>query len=655
MTFTIRFFGEQLRDKLHYIAGGVVALILTAIATTLLPRWLERGIALLKQHNAISALSANEVQALAHIAWVMIGLGLVLGVFRTLSRVLIFISGRRCEEEMRQRYFESLAVLSPKRAKAFETGDLISRGTSDVSGVRVMVAMGILHTVNGIMMLVLCLYHMLSISPLLTLLCMLPAPLGHVLVRRVSMLMMNRSREVARMLGAVSEAVREIFGAHTLIGIYPVFGHLFNKFQKANDEYRQTMEKWTRLRITTFMMAGSLAQLAQWILLIAGGHMVMKSGNVPIESMVAFSAYLALIQDPVRAVTWIIATMQRGEVCLERIYEIIDAAGEDQASREARAVDSQAVLDSVPPEKRPLIEIRGLDFVFDAEHGSVTTLSPGEEEVASAEPKPSLPGRSQWQEGAKAGSAIDPEPFSLRVDALQLWAGKRYGVFGPVGCGKSTLVNILSGNYVAPAGTCFFKGQDYAAIDDQLLRRQFAMAPQESRHFARTIRENIDLVAENPVYSNGHRGFQVTTVDTALDVSCLQPDINTFPKGLDSMLGENGINLSGGQRQRLSVMRSLVKPHQVLVLDDIISSVDHRTETRMLSRLYDSLSKSTCLIFISHRISALIHCDEILFMDRGRIVDHGTHAELLERQEVYRRSFEHQVLEQRIEEAAHVN
>jgi len=459
---------------------------------------------------------------------------------------------------------------------------------------------------------------MLSISPRLTLLCLLPAPLGHFMVRRVSKMMLNRSREVARMLGAVSEQVREIFGAHTLIGIYPVFGHLFRKFTKANKEYQATCEKWMRLRVTTFMMAGSLAQISQWILLIGGGHMVLKNGGIAIESLVAFSAYLALIQDPVRAATWVIATLQRGEVCLERIYEIIDAADEDRRSRESKPVDRQVMLDAVPADKRPLVEVKGLKFQFDA------------------------------------GQVESADRFRLQVDALQLRAGRRYGIFGRVGCGKTTLANVLSGNLPVPAGTCYFKGQDYTTIEDFLLRRQFAMAPQESRHFARTIRDNIELIAQNPAYHDGVDGFQVALFDAALDVSCLQPDIDTFPRGLDSTLGENGLNLSGGQRQRLSVMRSLVKPHQVLVLDDVISSVDHRTETRMLSRLYDTLSKDSCLIFISHRISALIHCDEILFMEEGRITDRGSHEDLLTRQESYRHSFEHQVLEQKIEEAVYV-
>ena len=618
MPFALRFCKEVLRNKRIYFVTGILSLVITALATTLLPRWLERGIAILKHPVAADQLSLDTAQTLGHVAWVMIGLGLVLGLFRTLSRILIFIPGRLAEEEMRQRYFGSLTTLPPSKTQRFETGDLISRGTSDVSAVRVMVAMGTLHSVNSILMLGLCLYHMIAISPRLTALCLLPVPLGLVFVRRLSKAMMGRSREMAKVLGAVSERVREIFGAHTLLSISPAFGHLFQRFAEANNRYQKTCEKWMRLRITTAIAVGSVAQISQWLLLIIGGHLILNRGTIQIESLVAFSAYLALIQDPARAITWIIATLQRGEACLERLYDIIDAAEIDERDRLSRPIVKQTDLHPAAPAEPPLITIRNLDFRY------------------------------------RERAAEQTEPFALQIQELRLDADRRYGLFGPVGCGKTTLINILSGNLPVPPGSCFYRGHDYTTIDDVLLRRQFSLAPQESRHFAATIRANIERVAENPAYHDHVQDFLKASTDTALSVSCLQPDIASFPKGMDALLGEQGINLSGGQRQRLSLLRALVKPHRVLVLDDVISSVDHRTEDLMLKRLYPNLLAETCLIFISHRISALIPCDEILLMDAGRIVDRGSHQELLERQASYRHAFEHQALEQKIEDGAYV-
>jgi ATP-binding cassette subfamily B protein len=240
--------------------------------------------------------------------------------------------------------------------------------------------------------------------------------------------------------------------------------------------------------------------------------------------------------------------------------------------------------------------------------------------------------------------------FRLDISSLKIETGRRYGIFGPVGCGKSTLINILAGNIPAPGATCFYRGIDYQSIRSDVLLRHFSMASQESRHFARTIRQNIDQVLYNESWSDSlSKSATDTRFNKAYLASQLEADVPDFPDGLDSMLGERGINLSGGQRQRLSILRALVKPHTVLVLDDIVSSVDHHTESQILRHLFADMPSDRSLIFASHRVSALIPCHEIWIMQHGRIEMQGSHEQLLEQHEIYRRTYEHQVLEQAIE------
>jgi ATP-binding cassette subfamily B protein len=190
-----------------------------------------------------------------------------------------------------------------------------------------------------------------------------------------------------------------------------------------------------------------------------------------------------------------------------------------------------------------------------------------------------------------------------------------------------------------------------ATIDRELLMRQFTIAAQENRHFDQSLSENIQLVGDNPMFADGWPG-EACDFDTALEVSQLAGDIAGFSEGMDTVVGEHGVRLSGGQKQRLAVLRALLKPRRMLLLDDIVSAVDHDTETRLLSALFKTLASETVMI-ISHRVSALTPCDEILVLEDGKIVAQGSHDALMVEHEGYRATCEHQALEQQVEAYAH--
>lgn len=618
-SYTKRFVKEFVPGYGSWYFWGILCLTLTIGTTLCIPLLIREGVAILVRGDPLQGSTGVDQQSLVRTGLLIIAAGVLLAIFRTLSRILIFIPGRRIETTLRQRIFDSVASIPPGGTTGFTAGDLISRGSSDVTAIRVTLSMTILHCINILLLAVGCIVIMFRLSPLLTVVCLLPAPLLQVFVRRLSRRMMDRFRAVSAERGELTETIRESFSTHTLISIYPVYQHIFNVFQRANDHFQRSNEHLVRLRVWMTTVITSLTSLAQLFLLILGSRMIMGDHSTfGIDDFVAFSAYLMMVQDPLLSTGWLISTFQRGEAAVERLYAVFDRRSEietDQVTRRVQRIDELAGAQSA---RDPLIEVRNLRYRY-------TDLSSD------------IPAKGN-------GS------FELEVASLQVEAGRRYGIFGPVGCGKSTLIGILGGSIPVPRDMCFYRGIDYEEIRSDVLLRQFSIAPQESRHFARTIRENVDQVLTNPAWNDRRSENDTAAIfNKAYLVSQLESDVPDFPEGLDSLLGEHGINLSGGQRQRLAILRALVKPHSILILDDIVSSVDHHTESEILRHLFADMPPDRSLIIASHRVSALIPCHEIWIMDNGRVESKGSHEELLSTHDVYRRTYEHQVLEQAIE------
>jgi ATP-binding cassette subfamily B protein len=612
---TRRFLGSYLEGTGKHYFWGILFLVLTVVTTVTIPRMIRDAVEVLE--SAGVTLVREDVANLTTAALWIVGLGLLLIIFRVLSRILIFIPGRNVEARIRQDYYEASLSLPPDRLLQYQTGDLISRGTNDITSVRVLLSMGILHIINSVLMIALCLYNMIRISGYMTLICLLTVPMVVVAVRILSGMMMDRVKQVQRQLGNLTETIREQLRAHSLLTVYPIFDSLHSRFEAENADYRRKSESLQAVRVFLFNTSVMLSSLAMFLLVIVGGPRVID-GHFAIAEFVEFSVYLGLIQEPLRAWGFLISIFQRGEVCLKRIFEICDVAADVKATQAGRDVRTTTELIAAGGGSgKALLEIRDLTFQYPGDSGDE-----------------------------------DPqrESFSLNIPELTLQEGTKYGVFGATGSGKTTLLKLLSGNLPAEPGTIHFQGIDYAAMTSELVLRQFSIAPQDNRHFDHSIAENIARVRDNPVFADDP-GARRTQFDAALHVSQLGPDIDGFTAGLDTVIGEHGVRLSGGQKQRLSILRALLKPRRVLLLDDIVSAVDHETEGRILEALFDEAADETMLI-ISHRISALAPCDEILILEDGRITDRGTHEALVERHASYGATWKHQVLEQQLEALA---
>ena len=601
---TTRFLKEYLPGKEKGYSLGILCLIITIIAATSIPLYVEDAINTLS--SAQGKLNSEEASMLIHSALCILGLGFILFVARVLSRILIFLQGRIIEADIRQDLFNSVVKMPMDVLSNYQSGDLISRGTNDVTSVRVMISMGILHSINSTLMLTFSLYHMFQISTRLSLICLIPLPLIILGTRMLSKKMMIAGRESQTQLGTLSETARELLRAHTLLTIFPVFDLLIKKFDSDNDLYRAKSQKVMSIRVFMMVMVSSVLSLGLFILLHFGGPEAIETerlgnGGFDIGAFTAFSLFLGGILGPLRAIGFLFPLLQRGEICLKRIYEVKDAADKAETIENNRQFQKLSSINH--NQKSPLIEIKNLQFSYESHENN----------------------------------------FSLNIPKLEIFEGKKYGIFGHTGCGKTTLFSLICANLRTEG--IFYKSIPYEDISNEVLSRTFSIVPQENRHFSKTINENINLILDN----NSQKELAQTPFETAYDISQLKGDVDQFKDGLDTLLGEHGINLSGGQKQRLSILRALLKSRNLILMDDFVSAVDHKTESKIINGLYSNLKDET-MILISHRISALIQCDEILIMENGKIVDQGSHNELLERNDSYKKTFQHQTLEKQIEE-----
>jgi ATP-binding cassette, subfamily B, multidrug efflux pump len=574
---------------------GVMCLLMTILIATKLPLYVGELVEILERGNF--SLDGNTDQ-LIHLSLLILVMGVVLTFVRTLSRVLIFMPGRKIESQVREDMYDSLLHLSGN--SQWSSGDLISTGTNDVTSVRVMISMGVLHSINTLLTVAFCLFYMCQMSWSLTLFSMLPLVLVVPVTRLISKGMMAAGRGNQRELGRLTEVIREHFRAHALMAVFPVYSQIIKRVDEANKKYADVAIRFMSLRVLIMFMVTLVSGVGIFVLLRVGlvdGEGV--SQEIGVSTLVAFMLYLWHIQGPLRAAGFLLPLLQRGEISLERLYSVRDEADVDRKIEAARAIQSAEELEKQATDSKTLIQMKNFTFSY-------------------------------------AGQESAVQPFKLRIDSIEIQQGKKYGFFGPTGSGKSTLLKLLTGELRDGKGELLIHGVNAAALNKKVFHELFTQVPQECRHFGMTIRENIEMVESNA----GDRG-QKLNFEEAVRVSCLEPDLDKLSDGLDTLLGEHGINLSGGQKQRLAILRALICRAELLVMDDFISAVDHSTEVKIIDELYKH-TEGRSMLMISHRVSALRGCDEIFLMDEGRIVDRGAHDDLMHKNESYRSICEYQ-------------
>ncbi|MCL1472981.1 ABC transporter ATP-binding protein [Argonema antarcticum] len=520
-----------------------------------------------------------------HFVVLILVLATVMWVIRVVSRILLFGVGRQVEFDLKQKIFQHLLKVEPSYFSTNTSGDLINRATSDVENIRRLLGFAVLSLANTVFAYALTLPVMLSINVPLSLQALAVYPFMLLLVQLFSDKLRTQQMAVQEELSNISDLIQEDMSGISLIKIYAQEENERRAFRQLNDRLLQANLQLAKTRTTLFPLVEGMSYISLLVLLWLGVGEIAK-GNLSVGNFMALILYVERLVFPTALLGFTITTYQRGEVSIDRVESILTV--------EAKIKDQTNAIALPEKQVKGKVQARGLSYTY-----------PGANTPA------------------------------LKDVSFTIEPGETVAVVGPIGSGKSTLANALPRLLDISADTLFLDGNDITKLQLADLRGAIAYVPQESFLFSTTIQNNIrygDPAAEQP------------QVEYAAKQAQIHPEILNFPQQYQTIVGERGITLSGGQRQRTALSRALLVDAPVLILDDALSSVDNQTATAILENL--STGERKTVVFISHQMSAAASCDRILVMDKGAIVQTGTHAELVQQPGLYQTLWNLQKLEE---------
>jgi len=618
----LRFLARYARRHVPQYLVGFVFLFLTNWALVRIPRLIG---------DALNLLSDGGPEALGDARWIALELmlwAIAVVPFRTLSRVLFFNPGRDIEYQVGNDLFGHLLQMPRVFYQGRRVGELVSVATNDTQSVRLLVGFAGLQVCNVLVAIPLHLFQMLRTDWVLTLWCIGPVALGAVWMRLTIRQFYAKVRASLEYLARLSDRILETYAGVGTIRAHGSEAAAQERFAERNDHYLSLMIDIAKIRAFSMPVLALSGLVSTGIVLWVGGGRVID-GNMQVGDMATFTTLLLSAVGLLTSLAWVLAAIGRGAIAVDRVESVLSTEPAIPEATERRRL--------LAP---PRLEIRDLTFVH-----------PGADE-------PSLQGVS---------AVVEP--------------GRTLGIFGRTGAGKTTLIELLAHVYSPPAGAVRLDDDDLRDLDRKLLLEDVAVVPQEPFLFSTSLRDNIRLTGER----TGHlatadaqedhvaqlpgvarlRGatppedvaFEAIAATAAPDpeltrvlrATALEEDVRQLPHGLDTTVGERGVMLSGGQRQRTALARALYRQPRLLLLDDVLSAVDQRTEARLVEAIRQLTggdgedTRPPTTVIVSHRTSVLEHADEILVLEGGRVAERGTHAQLVAAGGHYAEAHEHQV------------
>lgn len=539
------------------------------------------------------AINGLQTQISGRQIWILAGLIVVAalgsGLFTWGKRRLIIGVSRSIEFDIRQQLMRHLIALEPAFYDRSRIGDLMTRSTSDIEQVRMVIGPALMYMTTTVTSFIFSIALMMRISMQLTVIVLILGPIISSLVFLIGKLMQRASTESQEAFSDLSAMVQE-----NLSGMRVV--QAFRQVESQKEHFADRSSNLKRANLRLVLLNGSffpaimlIFGIAVALILLYGGKAIID-GKMLVGDFVAFTSYLMMLTWPMISTGWVVSLVQRGRASMVRIRALLD--------REVGLADPES------PRSEP---VKSGEVVFD--------------KVNFRYPE------------AEVDSLIDL--------SFTLAPGKTLGVVGRVGSGKSTIAHLMTRLYSPQQGRIEVEGVELGEWSAEALRNRITVVPQEALLFSTSIRDNITLGGE---YSDEE-------VERAVTVSRLDQDVEDFPFGLNTEVGERGITLSGGQKQRVAIARAVIRQPQIVIFDDALSAVDAETEERILENFHAFLKGRTALI-ISHRVTSVATADEVLVLEEGRAVERGHHDQLLVKDGVYAQIFREQRLKSELEGVA---
>ncbi len=539
---------------------------------------------------AVDDLTSFQIDAagLFTYALYIVILAVFIGIFRYFWRLCLIGASRRIEEGLRNKLFRHLQTLSPAYFAKTKTGELMAHATNDIHHIRMATGMGMVALNDAVILGAAAVCFMAYINVRLTFFVLIPMPLIVIGTKVLTKKLHRSYKDVQAVFSELTETARERFAGIRIIKAYGREEESLSAFGKKSEKYIDKNLRLIKIVGIFFPMMVFFSNMSLAIVLYLGGRETILSTITP-GDFVAFISYLGILTWPMMALGWVMNLIQRGRASLDRINVIMETRPDIDDIPGAKVLD----------EFNEALSFENVSFSYE---GSKT---------------PAL-------------SGID----------LAIEKGKTLGIVGPPGAGKSTLLGLAPRLFDATGGRFLIDREDIGNFTLKSVRSAISFTPQEPFLFQGTIRENIAFTNEAEFDSKVLR---------AAEKAGLRETIESFPNGLDTIVGEKGVVLSGGQKQRIALARALMEDAGILILDDPVSQVDTETGNYIIDNIAGLSGKRTILI-ASHRLSALRFADHIITLDEGKIVESGTHAELLEREGYYARTFRLQEIAEEVPE-----
>jgi len=569
-------------ERRWFILLGLACLIAVDFLQLFIPRIIKWTV------DDLTAYRVDIITLLIYALYI-VGIAVLIGIFRYLWRRCLIGTSRRVEEGLRNKLFYHIQTLSASYFGTIKTGDLMAHATNDIQHIRMATGMGMVALTDAIVLGTAAIGFMAYINVKLTVFVLIPMPMIVLGTRFFSKKMHRLYGEVQGAFSELTEVVRERFAGIRIIKAYNRQQDAASRIESVSKHYIDKNLSLVRITGSFFPMMVFFSNLSLAIVLFLGGRQTITFTITP-GDFVAFISYLGLLTWPMMAIGWVTNLIQRGKASLERIDKIIQTLPEIDDSPGGvilKQVKESVVFENVSFSYAPDVHKSGLFSVLD------------------------------------------------RID-IKLDYGKILGIVGPPGSGKSTLLNLIPRIFDVLQGSIMLDGIDIRKLKVRDLRSLISFMPQEPFLFAGTIRENITL---------GNKKIKDPELIRAAEAASIYETITSFPDGFETLVGEKGIVLSGGQKQRVALARALLKDSSIVILDDPISQVDMETGDAIIKTIRSMTGHKT-IIIVSHRLSALRFAHQIIALKKGRIVESGTHAELMANDKYYAKTFRLQEIEE---------